>query len=185
MRAPLAPGDGPAHIAAMRIAPHRRIALLCILVSGAALLIALGSERWAGLVPCALCLLERDPYRLELGLGALLLLVPAEFCRPVLVLLALVYGAGAALGVVHVGVEQGAWPSPLPECAAPHISVGSIADMLASMPATPSKPCDSPTYLVPFLPISMAAMNLALSLVFAVGLLICVVRGRRWSLREA
>ena len=35
---------------------------------------------------------------------------------------------------------------------------------LARMPALPAKPCDSPTYLLPGLPVSMAAMNLALSL---------------------
>jgi disulfide bond formation protein DsbB len=169
----------------MSLAAHRRIALVCLLVSGAALLEALAAEHWGGLVPCALCLLERDPYRVELGVAALLLLVPAAAARPLIVLLALVYLAGAALGAVHVGVEQGAWPSPLPECAAPHITGASLAERLAQMPATPSKPCDAPTYLVAFLPLSMAAMNLLLSLVFAVGLLMSVVIGRRWTPREA
>jgi disulfide bond formation protein DsbB len=55
----------------------------------------------------------------------------------------------------------------LPECAAPHISGASIAERLASMPARPSKPCDDPTYLLPGVPLSMAAMNLLFSLVFA------------------
>jgi disulfide bond formation protein DsbB len=169
----------------MTLAPHRRIAVLCLLVSGAALLTALAAEHWGGMVPCALCLWERDPYRLEIALSVLLLAVPAGFARPVLLLLALAWLAGAALGALHVGVEQGAWPSPLPECAAPHITGGSIAERLAQMPATPAKPCDAPAYLLPFLPVSMAAMNLALSLAFGAGLLICVAMGRRWSLQEA
>ncbi len=75
--------------------------------------------------------------------------------------------AGAVLGGVHVGVEQHYWPSPLPECAAPHLASGSIAERLASMPARPSKPCDDPTYLIPGLGLSMAAMNLLYALLFA------------------
>ncbi len=68
---------------------------------------------------------------------------------------------------MHVGVEFGWWPSPLPECAAPHVTAGSIAERLAAMPARPAKPCDEPTYLVPGLPLSMAAMNLVYALAFA------------------
>ncbi len=58
------------------------------------------------------------------------------------------------------------WPSPLPECAAPKFSGGTLAERLASMPAQPSKPCDDPTFLIPGLPVSMAMMNL----LFALGL---------------
>jgi len=74
--------------------------------------------------------------------------------------------AGAAVAVVHVGVEQRLWPSPLPECMAPTFSGGSIAQRLASMPAKPNKACEDPSYLIPFVPVSMAAMNLLFSLVF-------------------
>jgi disulfide bond formation protein DsbB len=161
------------------IAPHRLAGLLCAAVAGAVLLTALGSEWWAGLVPCALCLLERDPYRLTIVLGLLAAALPAFAARPLFVLIALVMLGGFGLGVVHVGVEQGFWPSPLPECAAPHITGTTIAQRLAQMPAHPSKPCDSPTYLIPFLPLSMAAMNMLLGLAFAVAALIFVVRAPR------
>jgi disulfide bond formation protein DsbB len=89
--------------------------------------------------------------------------------------------AAAALAFVHVGVERGYWPSPLPECAAPHFTGGSIAERLASMPTKPSKPCDDPTFLVPGLPVSMAAMNLLYALAFAGLLAIYLLRntGRR------
>ena len=75
--------------------------------------------------------------------------------------------AGAVIAAVHVGVEFKWWPSPLPECAAPHITGASIADRLASMPSRPSKPCDDPTFLIPGVPVSMAAMNMLYGLVFA------------------
>jgi hypothetical protein len=37
-------------------------------------------------------------------------------------------------------------------------------DRLSAMPARPSKPCDDPTFLIPGLPLSMAAMNLLYAL---------------------
>ena len=64
-------------------------------------------------------------------------------------------------------MEQGWWPSPLPGCQVPRATLGgSVEDMLKALSAAPSKPCDAPTYLVPGLPLSMAAMNV----VYALGL---------------
>jgi len=147
------------HIAPMSLSV-RTVALLCTLAAALALGIALASEAWGGLVPCALCLWERWPYRVAIALGLVALVLPPRAGRLVLTLLLLAVLAGAALAAVHVGVEQGWWPSPLPECAAPRFHGGSIAERLAHMPATPAKPCDDATYLVPGLPVSMAAMNL-------------------------
>jgi disulfide bond formation protein DsbB len=45
----------------------------------------------------------------------------------------------------------------------------SIDDMMRSLAAAPSKPCDAATYLIPGQPLSMAAMNLIYGL--ALGLL--------------
>ena len=47
-----------------------------------------------------------------------------------------------------------------------------------AMPLTPSKPCDEPTYLIPGLPLSMAAMNLIFAAVCAVMLGALLWRGR-------
>lgn len=142
-------------------------ALNVAILSALALTAAWFSERVLGLVPCALCLWERWPYRAAIVLGLLaaaLPRIPAHVARALLILALL---AGAGLGVVHVGVEQGWWPSPLPECQAPSFRSGTVAERLAAMPARPAKPCDEPTYLVPGLPVSMAAMNLVLSLALA------------------
>jgi disulfide bond formation protein DsbB len=145
----------------------RAAAALSALAALAALSIALASENFLGLVPCALCLLERWPYRIAIALGVIAFFLPARLRIAMLWLTALTALAAAAFAFVHVGVEQGFWPSPLPECAAPRFSGGSIAERLASMPAKPSKPCDDPTYLIPGLPVSMAAMNLLYALAFA------------------
>lgn len=145
----------------------RMAALLTTLAAATALGVALASERWGGLVPCALCLLERWPLRVVIVLGLLALLTPRPVARVLLGLAAIAMLADAAIAFVHVGVEFKWWASPLPECAAPRFHAGSIAERLASMPAVPAKPCDDPTYLIPFVPISMAMMNLWFGLVFA------------------
>ncbi len=154
----------------------RIVALFSLLAAGLALGVALGSEYLGGLAPCALCLWERVPYRVAIALAALALLMPS---RVVLSLIAGVAIAGAGLAAVHVGVEQGFWPSPLPECATHMTAVGSIADRLAAMPALPAKPCDEPSFLIPFVPVSMAAMNLLFALAFAALLAIYLVQSRK------
>jgi len=162
----------------MRQPGIRAIALLSALAAAFALGLALASERWGGLVPCALCLLERWPYRVAIALALLALVAPHRWARALLVLVVLSMLVGTALGVVHVGVEQHYWPSPLPECAAPRFTGGSIAERLAQMPARPAKPCEDATYLIPVLPVSMAAMNLLYALVFAILLGIVLWRDR-------
>jgi disulfide bond formation protein DsbB len=148
--------------------PRLRVALAAsAVVAAAALGIALASEAYEGLVPCALCLIERWPYRIAIVLGLTGLVLPRPLARIALVLLALTIFADAAVAAVHVGVEARWWPSPLPECVAPTFSGGTIAERLAAMPAKPSKPCEDPAYLIPFVPVSMAAMNLLFALVFA------------------
>jgi disulfide bond formation protein DsbB len=87
------------------------------------------------------------------------------------------------LSIVHVGVEQGFWPSPLPECAAPRLPAGSLAEQLRAMPAAPSKACDMPTQLLPFLP-SMAALNGIASAVIAALALLLARRPPRHRLRR-
>jgi disulfide bond formation protein DsbB len=162
-------------------AQPRTLAVLTALGAAAALAIAYGSETWGELVPCALCLLERWPYRIVIALGLLAAIAPRPLTRPLLYLGVACLLADAAIAAVHVGVEFKWWPSPLPECAAPHFSDGSIVDRLASMPARPSKPCDEPTFLLPGLPVSMAAMNLLFALAFSVALAISLAgqRSRR------
>ncbi len=160
----------------MRSASPRLMGGMVGLIGLAALAVAFASERLGGLVPCALCLVERWPWRIAILLGVLVGLLPPRPARLALALLPPLMLASVALGVVHVGVEQKAWPSPLPECAAPHLAAGSPADRLRAMPDRPSKPCDDPTYLIPAIPVSMAAGNLILSLLLGGGITIYLLR---------
>jgi disulfide bond formation protein DsbB len=146
--------------------PRMRLTLiLSVLVAAAALGIASVSEHY-GLVPCALCLVERWPYRAIIAVGVLGLVLPRAWAWNCVYLMVPIGLAAAAAALVHVGVEQAWWPSPLPECMAPSFGGGTIAERLARMPLVPSKPCDEPTFLIPGLKVSMAAMNLIFALAF-------------------
>jgi disulfide bond formation protein DsbB len=155
---------------------HRAVGLSAALAAAVALGVALIAERWGGIVPCALCLLERWPYRIAVLLGLIAAFLPPRPSRVVLGLLALAVLADAGIAAVHVGVEHHWWPSPLPECAAPVFGGGSIAERLAHMPAVPAKPCDDPTYFIPGLPLSIAASNLIFAGLFTIAMVWASVR---------
>jgi disulfide bond formation protein DsbB len=163
----------------MTINPTRTALALAALAAGAALGAALGAETFLGVVPCALCLVERWPWRIALGVALVGLCLPRRAARAALALAALVVLGGAGVAAVHVGVEAKLWPSPLPECTAPRISGTTAAEILADLPERPAKPCDEPTYVVPGLPVSTAGLNLIVSLAFSAGIAIFLARSRR------
>jgi disulfide bond formation protein DsbB len=153
----------------------RRVSLRWIGIAGAllgalALAVALGSERFLDLIPCPLCLRERWPYRVAIVVGLLASVVPLQAARAMCWLLVAVYLAAGAAAFVHVGVEQHWWKSPLPECSAPDLRGLTGAERLARMPAVPSKSCEDADYPVPFVPVTMAQMNLLYAAAAAAGL---------------
>ncbi len=139
------------------------------LAAAAALGTAFAFEWWGGLVPCALCLVERWPYRVAIAVGAIGVLLPRPLVRGALVAMLLTALVAVALAGTHVGVEFGWWPSPLPECAAPQFAQGSIAERLRSMPARPAKPCDDPVYVIEAVPVSFAQFGLIYALALSSG----------------
>jgi disulfide bond formation protein DsbB len=171
-------GAEAGHSAPMTLPLVRTAGLLAAIAGGLALGGALASQHWGGLVPCALCLVERWPWRAVIVLGLLAAALPPRAGRIALALCLLALLASAAAAATHVGVEAGWWRSPLPECAAPHIGGSSIAQRLADMPLRPSKPCDAPSYIVPGVPVSMAAMNLIWSLAVTLALAIYLAISR-------
>ncbi|WP_159997874.1 disulfide bond formation protein B [Roseomonas sp. 18066] len=143
------------------------LSLLVALLAAAAPLLAMASERWGGLNPCLLCLWQRGPYWVAalLALMAVMAMRQPRLARVLTALAGVAALASGVVAVVHVGVEAHWWPSPLPGCAAPNAGAArTVDDMLASLAPTPAKPCDEPTFLIPGLPVSMAAMNLLYAL---------------------
>lgn len=143
-------------------------ALLVAILAAAAPLLAMASEHWPGLAPCALCLWQRWPYWVAAGLALLAALLPGPARVWALRAAAVAVLVSGGIAVLHVGVEQGWWPSPLPACQAPTVAPGaSVDDLLRSLAPLPSKPCDEPAYLIPGLPLSLAMMNLIYALALA------------------
>ena len=134
-------------------------AVLVAILAAAAPLFARASEGLFGLAPCELCLWQRAPYWVAFVLSVLAAL---DWRRGTLLrLAALAALASAAVAAFHLGVEFGWWPSPLAGCQAPGLgTAASLEEMMRSLAPTPTKPCDEPTFLIPGLPLSMAAMNL-------------------------
>lgn len=149
--------------------------LAVAVLAGAAPLLAMGSERWPGLAPCALCLWQRWPYWVAAAIALVALAAPWQAQRWLLHGAAIAVLGSAAVAVVHVGVEFGWWPSPLPACLVRAGGGGSVDELLRGLAPSAAKPCDEPVYLVPFLPVSVAQMNL----LYALGLAAFVWRGAR------
>ena len=145
----------------------RQHAAVVVLLAAATPLAAMASERFLEMAPCALCLWQRWPYWAAAVLAALAAAMGtgARGARLLLALAGVAVLASGAIAALHVGVEQGWWPSPLPSCAAPTAGAGmSVDDLMRSLAARPAKPCDAAAYPIPGLPVSMAAMNLAYAL---------------------
>jgi disulfide bond formation protein DsbB len=157
----------------------RPVLALATLLTALALGTALASERWGGLIPCPLCLVERWPYRVAILFGLAGVFLPHAWARYAGALFALSMLAGVAAGATHVGVERGLWPSPLPECRGVNMSGLSISQRLAVMPARPSKPCEDAVFLIPWLPVSFAEMDLIFTVMMTAGVATTVVASWR------
>jgi len=167
-------------MARMTRIPPRTAAAAAALAAAIALGAAFSAEWWGGLVPCALCLVERWPYRVAIAFGVLGALLPPWLGRIALAGVLLAGLAAIGLAGTHVGVEFGWWPSPLPECAAPKFAEGSIADRLRSMPAHPSKSCEDPVYPIEAIPLSFAQAGFIYAMLFSAGVGVMLARsGRR------
>jgi disulfide bond formation protein DsbB len=128
----------------------------------------MASERWAGLAPCALCLWQRWPYWVAAAVALAALALPPRGRAWALRAAAAAVLASGAIAVLHVGVEFGWWPSPLPACQAAGAGTAmSVEELMRNLAPTPTKPCDEPAYLIHFLPLSMAQMNLIYALALA------------------
>lgn len=150
----------------MTLPRTRNIAVIGALGGIAALAIAFASERFLDLIPCALCLLQRWPYRIAILVGVLGAVLPRAPARAACWALVALYLAAAVVGATHVGVEQHWWKSPLPECTSPSFAGLSPAERLAKMPDRPSKSCEDADYVIHGLPITFAQLSLLYALGF-------------------
>ncbi|WP_408872384.1 disulfide bond formation protein B [Gluconobacter roseus] len=151
---------------------------LYVLAGAVALGVVWFAEHWLQLAPCELCLWERRPWWVLIGLGIITIVLPKRYARYGVFLGILCLMTSIGLAVLHAGVEHKFWPSPAPECRAPVFHGGNFKDWMSTMPARPNKPCDSPDYLFG-LPISMTELGgLYAIVVFVVALVGSARMGR-------
>ncbi|WP_426956619.1 disulfide bond formation protein B [Muricoccus radiodurans] len=154
----------------------RQRATVVAVLAAAAPIAAQASETFLGLAPCALCLWQRWPYWVAAVLAAL---AAGLRLRGLLALAGLAVLVSGGIAGLHVGVEQGWWPSPLPACSAPSATgAASVEDLMRSLAPLPNKPCDAPAYLIEGLPVTIPMMNLVYALVLGALALI-------WSARRS
>ena len=131
---------------------------------------ALGFEHIGGYIPCALCLLQRDPYYYGIPLGLLAVLdaflkLQALITRTLLVLVGLLMLVGAGIGVYHAGAEWHFWEGPS-TCATTAQGISSdVGDLLGDLDAKHAPSCTEAALRV--LGLSFAGWNVIASLILA------------------
>lgn len=153
--------------------------LAAVLVSGALLGGAHAFEHWGGLAPCELCLRQRWPHWIVLGLGlAVLLAVGAGqrgWARAGLAAASAAMLVSVGLGIQHVGVEQRWWQGP-GTCSGSVAGGGSPAEIMSRLLVAPVVRCDDIAWQL--FGISMAGYNALFSLALAGFLAWALVRSR-------
>jgi len=131
---------------------------------------ALGFEHIGGYIPCALCLLQRDPYYYGIpvavtALASALFGGPAWLTRTLLAIAGIMMLVGAGMGVYHAGVEWGFWEGPA-TCATTAQGVTQNAgDLLADLNSKHGPSCTEASFR--FLGLSFAGWNVIASLILA------------------
>ncbi|MCM2505606.1 disulfide bond formation protein B [Aureimonas altamirensis] len=131
---------------------------------------ALLFQHVGGYMPCALCLEQRTPYYIGIGVGiaaiaAVSVRLPQAVVRGLFALIGLMMLWTLVLGAYHAGVEWGFWAGPA-DCAAGG-AVDLTGDLLSSMDAIRPPSCSEAALRV--LGLSMAGWNVlaAAALAFA------------------
>lgn len=134
-------------------------------------LVALGFQHIAGLVPCQLCLMERVPYYIgaPLMLAAAILSaagVPGIWVRGLFLAVLLFMAYGFVLSAYHAGVELKFWPGPAGCSSAASFVPDNAGDLLNSLNRRRPVACSEAAGY--FLGLSMAGWNGVASLGYAV-----------------
>ena len=144
--------------------------VLAVLVLGLAVATIAGAFAFqaAGILPCELCLKERDPYYAGMVLAALTVLVARRRRGPLLAAcfatLALLFLGSAAVGAYHAGVEWGFWPGPS-DCTGSLDHTNSMGDFMKQLQTVRVVRCDA--VAIRILGLSLAGWNAVVSLVIA------------------
>ena len=142
---------------------------------------ALGFEHIGGYIPCALCLLQRDPYYWGIPVGILAIItsalkLPVWLTRTLLAIIGILMLVGAGMGVYHAGAEWHFWEGPS-TCATTAQGVSSnVGDLLGDLDSKHGPSCTEAALRV--LGLSFAGWNVIASLILAAIALRGAAKGR-------
>ncbi|WP_159951605.1 disulfide bond formation protein B [Rhizobium sp. 18065] len=141
---------------------------------------ALGFEHIGGYVPCALCLMQRNPYYIGLGVGIAALassaLRPPVVTRGLFLVIAVLMLVGMGLGIYHSGVEWKFWDGPA-SCSIGATGGATPTNVLEALNSTKAPSCTEATLRV--LGLSFAGWNVLTSAALATVALWGVLRKKR------
>src|SRR6056297_561716 len=129
--------------------------------SAALMLAALGFQHLGGMAPCELCIWQRWPHVIAIGIGGLALILRAGWLAWAGALATL---GTAGIGFYHTGVERGWWQGPS-TCTATDATGLSTDDLFDQIMNAPLVRCDEVPWEM--LGLSMASWNTVAALALA------------------
>ena len=152
----------------LRLLANARVVLWgFLIISILSLTAALISEHVFGLRPCQLCIYQRYPFVVVIGISIAGLMIARHStlgAMGVIALCALTFAVNAGIAFHHTGVEQGWWSSFSAGCKVDVMPTGSVEDILRKLESEPAVPCDKIPWQDPVLGLSMAAHNTLLNI---------------------
>jgi disulfide bond formation protein DsbB len=144
--------------------PVNFLALL-IAVSAGALAAAIGSQTIGGLEPCILCLYQRVPFWVVLGLSVtgLLLVKNGRAVKAIIVLCAIAFLINVGIAFYHSGVELEWWVSAVEGCKVP--MADEDPNWIDKIITKAAVPCSAIQWKDPVLGLTMANYNIVLNFV--------------------
>ncbi|CCM77490.1 disulfide bond formation protein B [Rhizobium mesoamericanum] len=132
---------------------------------------ALGFQYLGGYIPCALCLLQRQPYYYGIpialiGAVASAVGLPSWIGRAFLLAAGILMVVGAGMGVYHAGVEWHFWEGPATCSTTAGSMTQNAGDLLSELNTIKGPSCTDAALRV--LGLSFAGWNVITSLVLAV-----------------
>lgn len=140
------------------------VAALCAMagISAAAIVAALIGQYGFNLHPCHLCILQRIPYFVVIGMSLIGVVLTRQYGVKigaiVIALCAVAFFINSGIAVYHVGVEQKWWASAA--CSVPDMASLSFEELQERIYNAPSVSCDAIAWKL--FGISMAGYNVIL-----------------------
>lgn len=131
---------------------------------------ALGFQHIGGYIPCALCLLQREPYywAIPVALGALVTAafrLPPAVTRVLLGLVGIMMLVGAGMGAYHAGVEWHFWAGPATCSTTANGMTTNAGNLLGDLNSVHGPSCTEAALRV--LGLSFAGWNVIASVILA------------------